>query len=141
MLLYGICRYRSANACMLSHSVVSDSFRPHGLQPTRLLCPWGFSRQEYWSRWPCPPPGDLPYPGIKPRSPALQADSLPSEPPGKPYISTFYKVCVYVYVYSRILSNSCFVSMWWKLLDNVFFYPWLYEDLIDITLCSFKYSV
>ena len=38
-------------------------------------------RQEYWSGFPCPPPGDLPNPGIKPRSPALQADSLPSEPP------------------------------------------------------------
>ena len=43
-----------------------------------------FSRQEHWSGLPCPPPGDLPNPGIKPRSPALQADSLPSEPPGKP---------------------------------------------------------
>ena len=40
-----------------------------------------FSRQEYWSGLPCPPPGDLPHPGIEPRSPALQADSLPSEPP------------------------------------------------------------
>ena len=54
---------------------------PHGLQPTRLLCPWGFSRQEYWSGLPCPPPGDLPNPGIEPRSPTVQADSLPSEPP------------------------------------------------------------
>ena len=44
----------------------------------------GFSRQEYWSGLPCPPPGDCPHPGIKPRSPALQADSLPSEPAGKP---------------------------------------------------------
>ena len=43
-----------------------------------------FSRQEYWRGLPCPPPGDLPDPGIKPRSPALHADSLPSEPPGKP---------------------------------------------------------
>ena len=43
-----------------------------------------FSRQEYWSGLPCLPPGDLPNPGIKPRSPALQADSLPAEPPGKP---------------------------------------------------------
>ena len=42
---------------MLSHSVVSDSLPLHGLQPTRLLCPWGFSRQEYWSGSPCPPPG------------------------------------------------------------------------------------
>ena len=44
----------------------------------------GFSRQEYWSGLPFPSPGDLPNPGIKPRSPTFQADSLPSEPPGKP---------------------------------------------------------
>ena len=43
-----------------------------------------FSGQEYWSELPCPPPGDLPDPGIKPGSPALQADSLPPKPPGKP---------------------------------------------------------
>ena len=43
----------------------------------------GFSRQEYWSGLPFPSPGDLPNPGIKPRSPALQTDALPSEPPGK----------------------------------------------------------
>jgi len=42
-----------------------------------------FSRQEYWNGYPFPSPGDLPDPGIKPRSPALQADSLLSEPPGK----------------------------------------------------------
>ena len=42
----------------------------------------GFSRQEYWSGLPFPSPGDLPDPGIEPRSPALQADALPSEPPG-----------------------------------------------------------
>ena len=56
----------------------------HGLQPARLLCPWGFSKQEYWSGLPCPPPGDFPNPGIQPRSPALHTDSLSSEPPGKP---------------------------------------------------------
>ena len=44
----------------------------------------GFSRQEYWSGLPFPSPGDLPNPGIEPRSPALQADTLTSEPPGKP---------------------------------------------------------
>ena len=44
----------------------------------------GFSSQEYWSRLPFPSPGELPNPGIKPRSPALQADSLLPEPPGKP---------------------------------------------------------
>ena len=53
---------------VLSRSVMSDS-RPHGLKPIRLLCPWGFSRQEYWSGWPCPPPRDLPNPGIEPSLP------------------------------------------------------------------------
>ena len=44
----------------------------------------GFSRQEYWSGLPWLPPEDLPNPGIEPRSPALQVDSLPAEPLGKP---------------------------------------------------------
>ena len=43
-----------------------------------------FSRQEYWSGKTFPSPGDLPNPGIEPRSPALQVDSLPTEPQGKP---------------------------------------------------------
>jgi len=43
------------------------------------VCPWGVSRQEYWSGLPCPL-----QPRIKPRTPTLQEDSLPSEPPGKP---------------------------------------------------------
>ena len=64
--------------------VASDSLRPYVLCSARLLCPRGFSRQEYCSGLPCTPPGDLPDPGIKPRSSALQVDSLPSEPPWKP---------------------------------------------------------
>ena len=43
-----------------------------------------FSRQEYWSGYLFPSPGDLPNPGIEPKSPKLQVDSLLSEPPGKP---------------------------------------------------------
>ena len=46
----------------------------------------GFSRQEYWSRLPFPTPGDLPNPGMESRSPAVQADALTSEPPGKPSV-------------------------------------------------------
>ena len=57
---------------------------PMDLQPTRLLCPWGFSRQKYWSGLPCPRSRDLPNPGIKPKSPALQVDFfLQPEPPEK----------------------------------------------------------
>ena len=48
----------------------------------------GFSRQEYWSGLPFPSPGDLPDPGIEPRSPTLRADSLPSEPPETPIWET-----------------------------------------------------
>ena len=44
----------------------------------------GIFQQEYWSRLPFPSPGDLPDPGIEPRSPTIQAGTLPSEPPGKP---------------------------------------------------------
>ena len=72
---------------VLSCSVVSDSLQPHGLQPTWFLCPWGFYRLEYWSGLPCPPPGDLPNPGLEPRSPTLQANLLSAGLPGKP-IST-----------------------------------------------------
>ena len=50
-----------------------------------------FSRQEYWSRLPFPSPGDLPNLRIKPRSPVLQADSLPSEPSGKPFKKEFFR--------------------------------------------------
>ena len=76
-----VCIYTCA---VLSHSVVSNSLGSHGLQPSRLLCPWGFSRQEYWSTLPYPPPGNLPNLGIEPRFPTLQVDSLPVEPQGKP---------------------------------------------------------
>ena len=46
-----------------------------------------FSRPEYWSGQPFPSPGALPNPGIEPKSPALQADSLPAEPQGKPLVT------------------------------------------------------
>ena len=53
----------------------------------------GFSRQEYWSELPFLSPGDLPSPGIEPRFPALQADSLQSEPPGSPtWTYTFHQI-------------------------------------------------
>ena len=58
----------------------------------------GFSKQEYWSGLPCPPPGDLPNPGIKPRSPELQADSLPSEQKcGLPQFCSFVVLAKYIF--------------------------------------------
>ena len=60
----------------------------------------GFSRQEYWNGFPCPSPWDLPDPVIKPRSPALQMDSLLSETSGKPIYMQYSKL------YIRILLNN-----------------------------------
>ena len=61
----------------------------HGLLPARLLCPWAFSRQEYWSGLPFPSPGDLPNPWIKPVTPAssaLAGGCFNTDPPRKPKI-------------------------------------------------------
>ena len=78
-----------------------------------------FSRQEYWSGSPFSSPGDLPDPGIKPRSPALQADGLLSEPPEKPilctrkFITVMWKplACVHV-VLSRFSPVQLFATLW-----------------------------
>ena len=73
--------------------VVSYFLRPHGLYVDyHAPLSMAFSRLEYCNGLPFPSPEDLPNPGIKPGSPALQADALPSEPPGKPIIviSKFY---------------------------------------------------
>ena len=62
----------------------------------------GFSKQEYWSGLPFPSPGDLPNPGIEPRSPTFQANALTSEPLGKPlmllisFTSYSYLLCVFL---------------------------------------------
>ena len=75
---------------------MSDSFRSHRPQPTRLL-PWDFpGKNEYWIGLPFPSPEDLPHPGIEPGSPALQADTLPSEPPGS--------LVILVYIIKYLLS-------------------------------------
>ena len=81
----------------------------------------GFSRQEYWSRLPFPSSEDLPDPGIKPRSPALQADALPSEPPGK---STSIGYCQLKKIFLPILisvlcvlATSPLLDMWY---ENIF---------------------
>ena len=76
--LNGISEYlRMKESESVSQSVMSDSLRPHGLSTE-------FSRREYWNGLPFPFPGDLPDSRVEPGSPALQADSLPSELPGKP---------------------------------------------------------
>ena len=105
-LLQGIFLTQVSNPCLLSWQVDSLPLYHLGSTGTPSVCviitqsclilcnqaslSMGFSRQEYWSGLPCPPPGDLPDPEIEPRSPALQADSLPYEPPGKPVTPSMY---------------------------------------------------
>ena len=109
---------------VLIRTVMSDSMRHHGLQPARLHCPWGFSNQEYWSRLPCSLTGELPNPGIEPRSPALQADSLLSEPPGKPgppgrflYLFFLWKEMPFLSFVIRI-SISLNILLWKILIEK-----------------------
>ena len=72
---------------MLSHFSRVQLFATSWTIARPVSLSMGFSRLEYWSGLPCPPPGDLPNPGIKPASPAssaLQADFFTAEPLGKP---------------------------------------------------------
>ena len=112
---------------MLSRSVMSNSLRPHGLQPARLLCPWGFSRQEYWSGLPSPPLGHLPNPGIEARSPALQVDSLSSEPPIL-LCSEGVKWMEMLFLLKKLMRTS-YTSTCWSLC----LCPWM-KSIIDIRL-------
>ena len=67
----------------------------------------GFSRQEYWSGLPFPSPGDLPNPGIEPRSPTLEADALTSEPPGKPQSDSVINIYIlFHFSLSRDIEHS-----------------------------------
>ena len=97
-------------------SVVSNSLQPQGLQPTRLLCSLGFSRQEYCSGLLFASPGDPPDPGIKPGSVTLQVDSLLSEPPGKNLLRVDIR---FKNIYSSWwpLSSPLFQTLWLRLLN------------------------
>ena len=75
----------------------------------------GFSRQENWSGLPCPPPGDLPNPGIKQGYPALQVDSLPVELPEKPSIFVHTIRCYSAFKKSDVLT----LATTWMKLHNI----------------------
>ena len=77
----GLCVCVCVCVCVLSHVHLFVTPWTVALQPLPSM---KFSRKEYWSGLPLTSPGDLPDSGIEPRSPALQADSLPSEPPWNP---------------------------------------------------------
>ena len=79
----GVSQGKVCGVCL----VMSDCLQPRGLQPSRLLCPWDFSRQEYWSGFPFPTPGDIPDPWIKLTfltSPVLVGGFFITAPTGNP---------------------------------------------------------
>ena len=111
----------------ISRSVVSDSLQPHGLQPARFLCPWNSLGKNTGVGNHSLLQGNLPNPGIEPGSLPLQADSLPSERPGKPLyaeasplslplsVSLLSKVRREKRVWTVqkvVLSNTCAVFPW-----------------------------
>ena len=87
--------------------------------------PMEFSRQEYWSVLPFPSPEDPPNPGIEPRSPTLQEDAIPSEPPGKPYFNMKYLTSNFTHPNS--LSQ----------VFMVFFASGSKMSLISVSCCAF----
>ena len=88
---------------VLSHLVISNSLQPCGLQSARLLCPQDFPGKNTGVGCHALLQGNLPNPEIELRSPALQSDSLPSEPPGKPiYIYTLSSLSKLIHM--RILQ-------------------------------------
>ena len=104
--------------------VLLQCLKVKSLSRVRLLVtPWtaahqgppsmGFSRQEYWSGVPLPSPGDLPDPGIEPRSSTLQADTLPSEPPGFFAFSPYSPFCVCRFCSDNPLSFLIFILAFW----------------------------
>ena len=107
----------------------------------------GFSRQEYQSGLPFPSPGDLPGPGIEPRSPTLRADALPSEPPGKPRNALptiiFFPLCISYFLclhhfsfysekrrrwsgtFRHLLLVTLFAEDFWSLPFHSAFWGWV----------------
>ena len=139
-----------------------DSLQLHGACQAPLFM--GFSRQEYWSGFPSPPPGDLPNSGIKPRSPILQVDSLLSESLRKPrwtyrifsnVLQTLIKIhLIHILIKTRFFVYSlCYTFMtvvkyyaawWWcKCRMNKSFHKencsltvsiWLFENFLKIII-------
>ena len=99
--------------------VVSNSLWPHGLEPLRLPLSMGFSKHEYWSGLPCPPPRDLPNPGIKPTSLTLASRFFTTsttweaqEADGSEYLEE---------TRSRTYTQNPSVMIWYLFLQQVCF--------------------
>ena len=130
--------WHSENLCVCTESLSHVwHFATPWTVAARLLRLRGFSKQEYWSGLPCPPPRDLPNSGVEPRPPALQADSFLSEPPGKTLrtsASSFFVFCllpVPIGPHAFSASSSCAQSS----LCLRYFSFWLFLFIFQ-TACS-----
>ena len=141
----------NSSAFSLLYGLTLTSVQPgelKSLSRVRLLAtPWtvayqsppsmGFSRQEYWSGLPFPSPGGLPNPGIEPGSPALQADALPSAPPGKPCSQVGISNCQLVTENQRVRTPALLaapqgtgsqLTCLWRLLAQQLLSPWDHRE-------------
>ena len=105
-----------------------------------------FSRQEYWSGLPFSSPGDLPNPGIKPGSPALQTEALPSEPPGKKP-TVYYKYSIYLVSYLVIIYLIIYNTIYLYInkilyVIHIYIYMHIYTPKMSLVRNIYKpYSV
>ena len=129
--------------CVLSHYSRGRLFEIQWTTAPQTPLPMGFSRQEYWSRLPCPPLGDLPHPGIEPVFTALQVDSLPlshQESPPPTHTHIFKSLNSYWFLYSeatifniykqfvfRVISTSQYILVASYVL--IFIYLDIYLDI------------
>ena len=115
-----------ACVCWVSHSAISDPLRPPWTVAHQSPLSIEFSRQEYWSGFSSPSPGDLPDLGVKPGSAALQADSLLSQTPGKTsWLSRIFAIGFWIQVslLPRLLAswkNLSFLSNWLSIFEFSF---------------------
>ena len=115
-----------ACVCCASHSVISDPLRPPWTVAHQASLSMEFSRQEYWSGFSSPSPGYLPDLGVKPGSPALRADSLSSETPGKTsWLSRIFGIGFWTQVslLSRLLASWKKVAFSFQLTLNIWIWP------------------
>ena len=123
--------------CIYRHVCVPGCFsrvslRSYRLQSTMLLCPWGFSRQGYWSRLSCPPPLDLPDPGMEPRS--LTSPALASG-----FFTTCVtweaqSLCVCTYIYMCVCVCVC-VHIYIYIIFHIIFHYDLSQDIACSSPC------
>ena len=111
-------------ACILSCFSLARLFATLRTVAHQASLSMGFSRQEYWCGLPCPPPGDLPNPGIKPASPALQADSLLLSLWGSPQDFVYLALNIFIFFFF-LRAKGC------QLITN---HIWCQSDVTSLSV-------